>query len=237
MKKLRLLVILVIVLLVPPLSSISGEVLYRVYLPAVEREYKATKRDDFNGPSLDPMWSWIAEDPAEWSLTARPGFLRIVCHPGGPSNRNLLWTAAPEGDYEVTTRLLFTPTANFQFAGLVLYMADGTLLALGRAFCDIGPPICVGNGIYFDHVEEGAGMGGNFAVATTNPSEVYLRVRREGDAYSAFYSEDGTTWSFMGTHTIGPGVDLSKLGVGAKGLRDDLWIPADFDFVEIRTGI
>ena len=237
MKKLRLLVILMIVLLVPPLGTTSGEVSYKVFLPAMAREYKAPKRDDFNGPLLDPMWSWIAEDPPNWSVTDRPGFLRIVCHPGGPDNRNFLWTAAPEGDYEVTTRVLFTPTANFQKAGLVLYMADSTFVSLGRAFCNLDPPLCVGNGIYFDRVEQGTFLGGNFVTATTNPSEAYLRVRREGNAYSAFYSEDGTTWTFMGTHTPSPGVDLSKLGVTSWALMDDLYVEADFDFVEIRTGI
>ena len=236
MKRLRLLVILVIVLLVPPLSSISGEGSYTVFLPAVAREYKNPKRDDFDGPSLDPMWSWDMEDPESWSLTARPGFLRILSHPGGPTAENLLLVEAPKGDYVVTTRVLFTPTSNFQFAGLVLGMQDDTYLAFGRAFCDLGAPLCVGNGIYFDHMEGGALIGDNFSTPTTNQGEAYLGVRRQDDAYYAFYSEDGATWTLIGTHTPSPGVDLWVIGVSTWNDLADLGIPADFDFVEIRTG-
>jgi len=236
MKKLRLLVILMLVLLIPPLSSTSGEGSYTVFLPAVGREHKNPRRDDFNGPLLDPMWEWNEEDPASWSLTDRPGFMRILTHPGGPAAENLLLTEAPRGDYTVTTRVLFTPTSNFQFAGLVLAMNDETYLAFGRAYCNLDPPACVGNGIYFDCLEGGVGIGSNFATATTSQSDAYLAVKRVGNAYSGFYSEDGTTWTLIGTHTVGPDIDLLVVGISAWNDIDDLRIPADFDFFQIRTG-
>ena len=237
MKRLRLLVILMIVLMVPPLSTSSGEGSYTVYLPAVAREHKNPRRDDFNVPLLDPMWEWTLESPEAWSLTARPGFLRIISHPGPPAAENLLLTEAPMGDYTVTTRVFFAPTSNFQFAGLVLRMNDDNWLAFGRAFCNLDPPLCVGNGIYFDRVEDGAMVGDNYATATTNQGEAFLAVRRENDTYSAFYSEDDITWTLIGTHTLDPGVDPSAVGVSAWNDLSDLRIPADFDFFQIRTGI
>ena len=236
MKRLRLLVILMLVLLVPPLSSISGEGSYSVFLPAMAREYLNPKRDDFDGPSLDPMWEWVAEDPADWSLTDRPGFLRIIGHPGGPAAENLLVTEAPKGDYAIRTRVLFTPTSNFQFAGLVLRMNDDNHLCFGRAYCADADPLCVNNGIYFDRVEGGAFVGVNFSTTTACLDEAYLAVRRQNDSYSAYYSANGTNWTLIGTHTPSPGVELSSVGVGNWGDLQDHRIPADFDFVQIRTG-
>lgn len=236
MKKLRVLVILILILLVPPLGSSSGEGSYSVFLPVLGHDYLNPKRDDFNSPSVHPMWSWDVEDPSSWSLTDRPGFLRILTHPGAPSEQNLLLTEAPKGDYVVTTRVLFTPTSDFQFAGLVLGMTDDTYLAFGRAYCGREAPICVGNGIYFDRVEGGVMVGDNFATTTTSQSEAFLAVRRADDTYSAFYSEDDITWTLIGTHTTGPGVDLWAVGVSAWADLADLRIPADFDFFQIKTG-
>ena len=54
-------------------------------------------RDDFDDPTLDMVWAWTNENPAKWSLTENPGFLRIYAsHLGagaqaisGPQTLNL----------------------------------------------------------------------------------------------------------------------------------------------------
>jgi hypothetical protein len=110
--------------------------------------------------------------------------LRIILQPGGmggiaraPAN-NLLWREAPPGNFEMATLVRFTPTSNFQFAGLLIYQDDSNALAFGRAYCST-PDVCVGNGIYFDSVQFGE-YGQNYATATANPAQAYLRLRREG---------------------------------------------------------
>ena len=50
-------------------------------------------------------------------------------------------------------------------------LRDGIKVTFGRAFCGFIPP-CVGNGIYFDYIEEDAAVDGSFATAvpaTTRP--------------------------------------------------------------------
>ena len=59
---------------------------------------------------------------------------------------------------------------------------------LGRAFCDLGPPLCVGNGIYFDHRAGGGAVGENYATVTTETGEAYLRIVHETGTYTAYYS-------------------------------------------------
>jgi hypothetical protein len=100
-------------------------------------------------PFLDSRWSWVREDPSRWSLTAHPGFLRLTTRQGElwPAN-NLLVQNAPGGDYEIQSRVIFTPTQNYQIAGLLAYQDDNNLLTLGRAFCDTPPPTCLNHAIY-----------------------------------------------------------------------------------------
>lgn len=185
--------------------------------------------DDFSDSSLDSRWSWIREVPSHWSLTANPGFMRITTQQTFSNVNNILIQNMPVGNYEIETRVLFTPTENFQIAGLVIYQDDGNYLALGRAFCGAAPPACVGNGIYFDYLKDGFLVGDNFSMTTTSPGEAYLKVVREGNTYSGYVSEDGASWTFVGAHTV----TLSPTKVGlratnqAQGASE---IPADFDY-------
>jgi beta-xylosidase len=187
--------------------------------------------DDF-----DWDWNWIREDPTYWSLTDRPGFMHITSQQGGlfqstNNAKNLLLHSAPGGNLQVDTHVYFTPTENFHGAGLLLYEDDDNYLFLGRAYCDASPPTCYGNGIYFDHEEQGNIVGSNYATTTTSLSEAYLRIRRDGSVYTGFVSENGVNWTTVGAHTAvsgfvpwGIGLASQDGGIGATE------IPADFDY-------
>jgi beta-xylosidase len=184
--------------------------------------------DDFNSATLDSRWFWVNEDPSHWSLTERPGFMRITAQDGG---QNLLLQGAPTGDYVLETRLLFEPTQNIQRAGLLLTQDGDNHLWLMRAFNGWGP----GNGIYFDHIESGQPVGSNFAMTTSVTDVAYLRVVRLGDAYTGYVSEDGEHWTLVGTHVAGAGFVPAVVGLAANytplGAGE---IPADFDYFALR---
>jgi beta-xylosidase len=82
-------------------------------------------RDDF-AQLAEPGWTWMNEDTFKWNMSEKPGFLRIYLSDKGELDQaeNILLRHAPEGDFEVTTRVLFTPYSNFQFAGLLIYQDD-----------------------------------------------------------------------------------------------------------------
>ena len=145
--------------------------------------------DDFSATTLDARWSWVNPDPARWSLTARPGFLRILTTPGNVGSENLALQNAPSGGYLVQTRLLFTPTGNYQMAGIVLYKDSANYLMLGRAYCDTPAPTCVGNGISFDYLEEGEMVGSNYPTEVASTNEAWLRLERVGDVLTGSYNE------------------------------------------------
>ncbi|MEW6085187.1 MAG: hypothetical protein AB1607_11390 [Chloroflexota bacterium] len=192
--------------------------------------FSSTVREEFDGkisPGLG--WDWLRHDPAGWSLTATPGWLRINVSTssyltGLPAN--VLVTPAPSGDFDLRTSLNFSPVRNFEFAGLVIVFGEKSVLQFGHAFCDA--PTCVGNGYYFDNLQNGTTVGGNFATpASGNLNQ--LRVVRTGNLYTAYYLINGN-WAQVGSHTV----DSQPLSVGliaAQAQAEGGF--AEFDWFEI----
>jgi beta-xylosidase len=192
--------------------------------------------DDFEGV-LAEGWQWLGNDPSKWSLTQAAGSVRIILQPstiGGGEPKNFLVREAPGGNFELATLLRFTPSSNFQFAGLLIYQSQGNAMQFGRAFANCpGSAFCLGNAIYFDIVEAGAGGKPNFATAVQNPSQAYLRLRRIGTTYTGYYSEDGTAWTEIGKHESSI---ISPLFVGLIGSQAyQAETTADFDYFKIEA--
>ena len=190
--------------------------------PVPERMF----RDEFE-TQLAENWTWLAEDQARWSLTEIPGWLQIMASDasfdGSSFPTNVLLRAAPPGDFEITTLLRFVPTSNFQFAGMVIFQDKANVLQFGRAFCDLAAE-CAGDGIYFDNFEGGF-IVDNYKTSIRG-SEIYLRLQRVGNTYTASYSQDGENWITLGEHVR----DLSKASVGLMAAQAAQTIPAEFDY-------
>jgi len=188
--------------------------------------------DDFDG-FLDSGWTWKREDPSQWNLSDAPGFLRITLSPEAfASASNVLLHDAPGGDFEIATMLRFVPSSSFQFAGLIVYQDDLNALQFGRAFCR-GLEVCLGDGIYFDNIRAGGLVGPNYATAAEGRAVAYLRLQRQGETYTAFYSEDGGNWSVIGQHTT----DLTGVSVGLVASQaSEAPAIADFDYFVLSGG-
>jgi beta-xylosidase len=198
-------------------------------------------RDDFT-QLVEPGWIWMNEDTFKWNMSVKPGFLRIYLSDKGELDQveNILLRDAPEGDFEVTTRVLFTPYSNFQSAGLLIYQDDEHALKFGRAMCYLpGLPHCVGNGLYYDNAVMDEGVrtdegwrADNYATSTVNKSEAYLRIVREGKTYTAFYSDDGIDWQTIGRHES----DLVPFYVGLIASQAyEQPATADFDYFTLEA--
>jgi len=187
-------------------------------------------QDDFTG-QLAEGWTWLEEDPTKWSLSALDGSLQIMTSDAsfdGPYlPLNILLRDALSGDFEISTALHFAPTSNFQSAGLVIFQGQGDVLQFSRAFCDV-VNACVGDGIYFDNFENGSVTGSNYHVAFHEPV-IYLRLQREGNTYTSFYSEDGENWIVTGEHVR----DFSQIKVGLIAAQSQTEIPAIFEYFKM----
>lgn len=191
-------------------------------------------RDDFEG-SLGEGWEWTRENKNAWSLTNNAGWLEIMAragHVGSGDIDNLLLRQAPEGNFELETRLNFKPTENFQIAGLIIYESAANFIQFGRAFCGFGPP-CAGDAYYIDLINGGNNNPENFATSAPETDTVFLRLRREGNTFTAYASEDGTEWKVIGAH-VG---QMNPLFVGlvAGQAVNSVPKPAQFDYFVINA--
>jgi len=190
---------------------------------------------------LNAPWAWVREDATHWSLDDRPDHMQITTQEGslfgsGGDAHNLLLRPAPPTDWQIGTRVLFTPTQDFQIAGLLMYADDDNWMLFGRAFCDT-PDVCVANGIYFDHEEAGSVVGTNHATPVPLPYLANLQVARAGSDYWGFYGEDGIYWTLIGHHVAGPGFIPTRVGLAAYNQSseaaeidaafDSFWLAAD----------
>lgn len=190
-------------------------------------------RDDFNG-ALAEGWGWLRQESTYWNLTDAPGSLRITLQDGFialSSAKNVLVRNAPSGNFEIATFVRFTPTSNYQLAGLVVYQDEANYLQFGRAFCD-SPGACVGDGVYFDNQGAGEGFKTNYGSATVSQSQAYLRLRREGNTYTGYYSDDGTNWTVVG-QDINNSTSLRVGLIAAQAMQAET--TADFDYFTITT--
>ena len=192
-------------------------------------------RDDFD-ESYNPEWTWIRVDDDQWNLTDNPGFLRVNlthtsdAYAGGPDS--LLLRFIEEENFEIVTRVLFKPERNFQRVGLVIYENRDNFVGLLRAYADVGNN--PGNAIYFDNISPDVpGYDDadyqNFATRIADPSDVYLKLRRDGNTYTGYYSLDGQSWTLIGEHRS----PIEPVSYGLLIGSSDQPISAEFDFFEL----
>ena len=190
-------------------------------------------RDDFEG-SLGEGWQWVEENPNYWSLTNNLGWLEIMARAGHVGNGdidNLLLRQAPEGNFELETKVNFKPSENFQFAGLLIYESAANFIQFGRAFCGFAQ--CAGDGFYIDMTDNGNFNSENFATPAPETDTVYLRLRREGNTFTAYVSEDGLELKLIGAHNS----EMEPLFVGllAGQAVNSVPKPAQFDYFIINA--
>jgi beta-xylosidase len=92
--------------------------------------------DEFDGPRLAPQWQWQANpDPACFSLNRAPGFLRLTAQPLPLSGNlclapNLLLQKFPAPEFAAATTLEFTPLAEGDRTGLIVFGDDYAWIGL-----------------------------------------------------------------------------------------------------------
>lgn len=204
-------------------------------------------RDDFSTASLQAGWSFVREDAAAHSLTDRPGFMRILTQRGAVSDgvpvSNLLLRDA-SGDFILETKLEFNPERAQQFAGLLVYEDDANALAFGLVY--VSGVRGVFRGVAMLGVTDGVASASRPTAfydedSAENPNVVYLRLLRSGDQFVAGYSEDGLSFTDIGTLTS-PLSRAVSVGFAAAngdftdcGADCDVSIPADFDYFQLST--
>jgi beta-xylosidase len=189
-------------------------------------------RDDFVH-TLDTQWSWIREDPTNWSLEIAPGTLQI--NPGqgyvlAHTNTNLLLRPSPEGNFQIETQITFQPRDNFDFAGLIVYETDSNFIQAGHGFCStLG---CIGEGLYIHSYRKGLAERPGVGQTSTFAAPIFLRLSRRENLYEFAISQDGRVWFLLASQTS----DLKPLQVGLVAAQhlSGKSLSAVFEYFEVR---
>jgi beta-xylosidase len=206
-----------------PVFGDSGRTVERWRKPAVDHPRPISRpatSDGFDGPVLSPQWQWNHNPvPEAWSLTERPGWLRLEARPGSDMSRarntltQKLWDDA--GVFDV--RLDISGMADGQRAGLTFIS--------GSTFGWVGVARRGGVSRVFWDGGEGPALEG---------SDVWLRGRYSGDVARLEYSLDGRSW-------VDTGVTFALVFGHWKGARVGVFCygrlgHVDVDWVRYRYG-
>ncbi len=187
--------------------------------------------DNFDSPELDSCWSWVREDTSRWSLTERPGWMRIYTTQGNVEGvHNVLLRAKPIGNFEFETRVNITPTHDYHGAGLICYQDDNNWFYIARQKSDAQKVQVLGR--------DGGAVSGN-EFDSVDASFVYLRIRVESGLLTAMWSLDHRQWSSMITRSYswsgGNGWQIGLLSLSGGNNAPE--IPADFEYLKADVSI
>jgi beta-xylosidase len=159
--------------------------------PSILSQMHPQTSDEFNSAQLGPQWEWNHNpDDAHWSLTARPGFLRLIPTraDGLLDARNTLTESMQDNCFDLTTRIDLSRMTSGTSAGLAMFEEDASGLEIEQT----------GNErrLSFFH-----GQARDAGLVIAQPL-IQLRVRVEGDEAHYFYSlDDGQTFHALGAAT------------------------------------
>ena len=180
--------------------------------------------DEFNAPELGLQWQWAANpQPAWFSLTAKPGMLRLFPQPKAASlsvQPNLLLEKFPATEFRVTTQLDASGLASGEQAGLAVWSAPAMTLGVGKTatVLHLSQVTAAGGG----RGNRPGGDAGAPAADVNGPSVILaLTITRgpgtgpasQADAQFS-YSEDGKTFTNLGGAT--PIKQIAGAWMGAK---------------------
>jgi PKD repeat protein len=197
-------------------------------------------RDDFNGSALDSSWTVLYPDATDGGVTVGNGVVTIPTGVGDiyqTSNTvtNLVTRTAPSGSYTVTAKINHHGNERYQQAGIMIYGDDDNYVKLDRTATNASGST---NTEFFEFIQEVAATARNQGqdhtsnIASTFPSDYYLRITWDGTNLTGAYSTDGSAWTSVGRSSTAmpanPKVAIFALSNGATTV-----VKPTFDYLAI----
>lgn len=168
-----------------------------------------TFEDQFDGELRDG-WQWRNENPELWSLNDTPGWLTIVA---ADPTQNVLVREVSDDALEVQTAVRFSPTSNFQFAGVFVGTDESSFLQLGRGYCDF----CIDDAVYMDNIDNAQLINSSSAELPKNAEVIHLRLVVDDELVSGYVSDDAERWTLVGEGTRpGTGTEVGLIAGQAQ---------------------
>ena len=188
--------------------------------------------DEFAGTTLDGKWE-VIRDSGEWSV--QDGSLQVPIQGGslygpGGNAEDIIVQDAPEGAWQVTTKVTADVTENYQQAGLRVYSDDENWASVHL--------ISAGGNRDVEFIYEAQGAARNNAedklggVPADFPTTYYVRLTSDGTDLRASYSTDGETFTPVGRPAPMSTLTSPKIGPTAlSGMVTQTTPTATFDWI------
>lgn len=200
---------------------------------ATEEAGKIIFQDEFQR-TLAIDWQWLNENPTNWSLQTVPGSLQIMVEPGYVNFKNasnVLLMPAPEGNFQIETRLNFPASGHTHFAGLLLYESDKNFIQAGHAYC-IPVNRCVGDGIYLEKFNQGKVLMDPYVAQKYNGASIGLRLVYKDGVMNFLTSPNGSAWYRIKESVVG--FNILQVGlVAGQNLEEPAQVT--FDYFQIKS--
>ncbi|MBN2001306.1 glycoside hydrolase family 3 C-terminal domain-containing protein [candidate division KSB1 bacterium] len=167
--------------------------------------------DEFNNTTLGKQWSWVRENPADWSFSKKTGTLTITSKDGdiqaAHNNAENILLQSANTDWIIESKLVFSrkPSGFSQHGGVIAYQDDDNYIKLVFSAGAIGFRRPRGNqsGSVVLVTEEN-GNQKNVAIQSmadiiNEDNTLWLKLEKAGDQYSAWYSTDGKKFESAGS--------------------------------------
>jgi alpha-glucuronidase len=176
----------------------------------VDFDTPITGSDEFDAAELGAQWRWLREDPARWRLAG--GSLVIASQAGdlqgGANTAKNVALQDVNGDWTADSKLVFSrPLAsNNEQGGILAYASDDNYVKLAWEMASATAPI---NKLRVVLLREQNGSANTVQVTGSDAQRIvgedgaiWLRLRKAGSTYKAYYSSDGSVYRFMGSTTL-----------------------------------
>ena len=168
--------------------------------------------DTFRKGALDKAWNWVREDPSNWTLSGSDGLVLTagkgdITQASNSVPNILLQQANTDWTVETKMHCLTAPAPPAQNAGLVAYQCDDNFVKFVRtatfSFRRPGDAAAPSPGQLQLVVEENGQQKSvvNMPLdgVAMQDNVLWLRLDKQGDTYTAWYSVDGKKFEKMGT--------------------------------------
>ncbi len=205
------------------------------------RTANAALSDEFNSMSLSGQWTFLHATPS-YTLTGTAYQVASVAFDplGNMPNVPLLAEDAPTGDYMVETQVdLNLPLSgvgpDYAQAGLLLYKDDNEFIRMDLFNNNDTRQVEFIKALVPQAGYPSWGATNAGPAAITTDVSVWMRIAKRNvngeEHYTAYSSNDGTTWTQSGTwvHTLGASAKICLYAGNRSGFM------ASFDYVHVST--
>ena len=205
-----------------------------------------SQSDEFSSTSIGDPWVWIRENPANYSLSEKLGWLTITSEPGdvseGTNNAKNMLLQSANSDWTIETRLVASRIPSQpENAGILVYQDDQNFVKLmfraviktvrfGRRAGQQEQPGAIDLIMEENDITKSLASF-NLQDKITDEHPLILKLEKKGSLYSAYYSLDGETFETLGTATmmlkdIKTGLIVCD-GVITQNMKSTFWFDPD----------